>query len=166
MNKHFIIPKRHFYLNACVVIKIVDCLPTTKSGINVLNVERVALYQYLLNKPISLMKLMKQMFDYDLELELNELNDINSLELELENNLDVRKVKVILKYLLSINYLSVNLHKSNGFTYYLSDKGEEASIMLTSGYFQRLESFLDVMKKLQSKPINKIRENIKRISDE
>lgn len=161
----FVIPEDDLELNLSITLLIIVHLYKTSRDKNILDIERLNLYFFLLKNPHILNKLLINLSKKGIVLKSYE-----SLSFKSErHNSELLYTNKILKYyiqvLISNNLVRAEYDEKIGFIFIPTKKADEY-IILEGSYFERLNVFINKIKQINSTSISKINATIKNILNE
>ncbi|MCG7380899.1 DUF4364 family protein [Paenibacillus sp. ACRSA] len=160
MNKlPFIIPERDLNLRVAVVVMILDRLSYTKRKKFILNLDKIAIYEFLVTQPFVLHELVEK--DSKLprfHLQENEKGSVRTKYINKKSLIDYSSIKELLQILLVHQFVKIERDK-NEFFYVITEKGTEFISAVESDYLYRVRELCDVISKLTSIPSS----NLKRL---
>jgi len=151
MNKlPFIIPERDLNLRISVVVMILDRLSYTKRKKHILNLDKLAIYEFLVTQPFVLHELVKN--DSSLpyfSLQENEKGSVRTKYINKKSLIDYSSIKKLLQILLIYQFVKIERDK-NEFFYVITEQGAEFIDAIESDYLYRVRELCDVISKFTS----------------
>ncbi|MBU5347006.1 ABC-three component system middle component 4 [Paenibacillus lautus] len=146
MNKlPFIIPERDLNLRISVVVMILDRLSYTKRKKVNLNLDKLAIYEFLVTQPFVLHELAKN--DSKLPyftLQENEKGSVRTKYINKKSLIDYSSIKELLQILLIYQFVKIERDK-NEFFYVITEEGTEFIGEVESDYLYRVRELCDVI---------------------
>ncbi|MBL4798383.1 MAG: hypothetical protein JKY50_13280 [Oleispira sp.] len=149
-------PNKDIFLNAGLVILILNELGKTQKGKPCLNLEKLLFFFYIIKKPLILNGVLSYFEKPSVQLNDVEYYSVESISQDQDALFNRKILKDIIKMLSIKNLIKVEYKKSDGFMYYLSKDGISASKDLRAGYFLTVKKYLEGLKSIQSTPITKL----------
>jgi hypothetical protein len=156
----FIIPEHNTNLRIGRLLLIIDELSYSSRGNPILNIERLAIFDFLVRYPLILYNIKKVNMDID-NLELIE-NEIGTIESRFPNNSSLYNYKelyTLLKVLSYYQFIAVQIKKGD-FYYYITEDGKSFANALNSQYFKRIRELCKEMKTLRSTNTRNLKQQI------
>lgn len=161
----FVIPEDDLELNLLLVLLTVYHLCKTSSGKNILSIERLNIYVYLIKNPHILHRVLIRLSKKSFLLKSYEV-----LSFKADNNgSDILYNSKVLKYyiqmLMANNMIKMEYCEQIGFVCTPTDEAENY-IKVDSRYFKRILNFIDKMKQINSTSTSAVNTAIKNILNE
>lgn len=126
-----------------------------KKTIN-LDLPKIGQFEFLTRHPIVLNKILNVKEKKIIELHNSEMYSIEALFLNRAEIFDLKKIKALLKILLSNKYIEAKILSDNQIYYSITEEGIKQAETLQSQYFQRIRNLNHELKPLVNLPSSKI----------
>jgi hypothetical protein len=126
-----------------------------KKTIN-LDLPKIGQFEFLTKHPIVLNKILNDKEKKVIALHSSEMYSIEALFLNRAEIFDLKKIKALLKILLSNKYIEAKVLSDNQIYYSITDEGVKQAEALQSQYFQRTRDLNHELKPLVSLPSSTI----------
>ncbi|AXH13043.1 ABC-three component system middle component 4 [Halarcobacter bivalviorum] len=164
-NLPFITPEDDFELNLLLTFQIVYFLNSTARGLNILDIERLSIYVYLLKNPHILHRVLIKLGKKRFTLKSYETSSYKSERNDTETFYDNKIVRYYTQLLASNNLISITYNEKIGFVF-TPNKDTEKYINADSEYFKRNITLIEKIKQISSTSVSKINTAIKSILEE
>ncbi len=164
-NLPFITPENDFELNLLLTFQIVYFLNSTTRGLNILDIERLTIYTYLLKNPHILHRVLIRLGKKSFILKSYEVSSYKSERNDTETLFDNELVRYYIQLLSSNRLINITYNEKIGFVFTPSEDTEKY-INADSEYFKRNTTLIEKMKQISSTSVSKINTVIKTILEE
>lgn len=156
MKLPFYIPDNELNLRIGKLLCLFQVLSTgAKKTIN-LDLSKIGQFEFLTRHPIVLNKILNDKEKKVIELRNSEMYSIEALFLNRAEIFDLKKIKALLKILLSNNFIEGKILSDNQIYYSITEEGIKQAQTLESQYFQRTRDLNYELKPLVSLPSSTI----------
>ncbi len=155
-NLPYLQPDKDFYLNIGIVMLIIDNTAITKLKKKILTIEMLQIFYFLVTRPVFLNKVLERAGKKTITIAEDEYYTVETLSVNFDELFDRDKLKLMIKFLSSKNWLTVNYNKKEGFLIQLNDEGKIRAKSLSSEYFIKINRYISQMKRLQSENASKL----------
>jgi DNA-binding MarR family transcriptional regulator len=159
----YVVPDSSRFLNVSILLLTINILGKSQQGKVLLNNERLLIFMYLVKNPITLAQLLTRLGSTQVDLTPEDVLSVSSLSVNVDSLFDHHWIKGLLKHLASLDFLSANYRKADGFVYSLTEKGQQAASALVGNHFEKVRRLLHALEpaKTQStSSLNKILNDI------
>lgn len=161
-NLPFIIPEDDFELNLLLIFQIVYFLNSTSRGLNILDIERLNIYVYLVKNPHILYRVFLRLGKKSFTLKSYEISSYKSERNDIETLYDNELVRYYIQLLTSNNLISIKYNEKIGFVF-IPNEDTEKYINTDSEYFKRNITLIEKIKQINSTTVSQINTAIKSI---
>ncbi|MEC4049323.1 ABC-three component system middle component 4 [Flavobacterium sp. SUN046] len=156
MKLPFYIPDNELTLRIGKLLCLFQVLSTgVKKTIN-LDLPKIGQFEFLTKHPIVLNKILNEKDKKTIQLHNSEKYSIEALFLNRAEVFDLKKIKILLKILLSNKYIEAKVLSDNQIYYSITAEGLKQAETLQSEYFQRTRDLNHELKPLVSLPSSTI----------
>jgi hypothetical protein len=156
MKLPFYIPDNELNLRIGKLLCLFQVLSIdAKKTIN-LDLPKIGQFEFLTRHPIILNKILNDKQKRVIELHNSEMYSIEALFLNRAEIFDLKKIKSLLKILLSNKYIEAKVLSDNQIYYSITEEGIRQAEILESQYFQRTRDLNHELKPLVSLPSSTI----------
>jgi len=156
MKLPFYIPDNELNLRIGKLLCLFQVLSIgSKKTIN-LDLPKIGQFEFLTRHPIVLNKILNDKQKRVIELHNSEMYSIEALFLNRAEIFDLKKIKALLKILLSNKYIEAKVLSDNQIYYSITEEGIRQAEILESHYFQRTRDLNHELKPLVSLPSSTI----------
>jgi hypothetical protein len=141
----YFIPDSDVNLNSALVLLIISQLNKTSKGRLLLNNERLLGYYHLVKNPVVLNSTLISFGLQSALLEEYDLFSVSSIAKNLDPLYDYGKLRKILLRLASLELLTAQYRKVDGFMYGLTEKGDLFAASLCEDYFATVRRYINAM---------------------
>lgn len=146
----YLVPDKSKYLNAAVLLLVVQILGKSQKGKILLNNERLLIFMYLIKNPVVMTRLLARKGMPSLALSEEESYSVASLAVNLDPLFDNGWIKSLLQHIASIGFLDASYRKTDGFVYTLTEEGAIAADKLTGEYFKKVREYLQALDSIKT----------------
>ncbi len=141
----FIIPEKDLSLRISVIVMILERLSYTKRNKLILNLDKLAIYEFLVTQPFVLHELVKKepKFSY-FSLQENEKDSIRTKYINTNSLVDYSAIKELIQVLLFYDFVKIKQEK-NDFFYVITQDGTDFINSIESNYLTRIRELCDVV---------------------
>lgn len=150
MKLPFYIPDDELSFRIGKLICLFESITSISKGEIYLDIQKIGQLEFLIKHPIVLNKILNDKKKKSVELYNSEMYSIEALFLNRAEIFDFKKIDVLLKVLLSNDFITASILSDNQIYYKISNQGIQIATKLQSEYFQRLRMFIKEMKPLVS----------------
>ena len=108
----YVVPENSKFLNAAVLLLVVQTLGTSQKGKPLLNNERLLIFMYLIKNPVVMTRLLVLMGRSSLVLSDEEFNSVSSSAVNLDPLFDNGWIKNLLRQIASVGFLDSSYSKN------------------------------------------------------
>lgn len=157
MNKlPYIQPERELYYNLGILLLTINSLALTKRQKKILTIDKLQTFYFLVTRPVFLNKVLKLANKKQVEIDESDFYTVDTLAVNVDELFDRDRLLLLIKLLISKNYLSIDYSSKEGFVFELSPSGQIATKNISDGYFQKIRKFLTKISSLQSESSSKL----------
>lgn len=156
MKLPFYIPDNELSLRIGKLLCLFQVLSTRTKKTVSLDLPKIGQFEFLTRHPIILNKILNDKDKKVIELHNSEIYSIEALFLNRIEIFDFKKIKALLKILLSNEYIEAKILSDNQIYYSITDIGFEQASILQSQYFQRVRDLNHELKPLVNLPSSTI----------
>lgn len=149
MKLPFYIPDNELALRISKLLCLFQVLSAGKKTVN-LDLQKIGQFEFLTKHPIILNKILNDKDKKVIELHNSELYSIEALFLNRAEIFDLKKIKALLKILLSYKYLESKILNDNQIYYCITEEGFKQAETLNSQFFLRARDLNYELKPLVS----------------
>lgn len=160
----YFVPDSDINLNSALVLLIISQLSKTSKGRLLLNNERLLGYYHLAKNPVVLNSTLISFGLQPVLLEEYDLFSVSSIAKNLDPLYDYGKLRKILLRLASLELLTTQYRKVDGFMYGLTEKGDLFAATLCEDYFATVRRYIVAMSGLSSVTTTNLMATIQRES--
>jgi|GEM_PF-2694760 len=150
MNLPFYIPDHELTLRLSKVLLLFQVLSIGTKKIVNLDLQKIGEFEFLIKHPIILNKILNDKDKKVIELHNSEMYSIEALFLNRSEIFDLKNIKILIKILLSYNYLEAKVLSDFQIYYSVTEEGLTQAEKLQSLYFQRVRDLNNELKPLVS----------------
>lgn len=155
-NLPYLQPDKDFFLNVGIVMLIIDGLAITKRKKKMLTMDILQTFYFLVTRPVFLNRVLDQAGKEKITMSEDEYYNVVTLSVNFDELFDRDKLKLIIKFLSSKNWLEVNYSEKDGFLFQLNTEGELLVKSLSENYFIKINRYINKLKLLQSDNSSKL----------
>lgn len=152
----YIQPDKDKYYNLGVILILLNKLSRSKRGNVNINLERLQIFYFLVTRPVLMNKILSYAGKKLSKLDEVDIYSVSTISQNVDELFDKKKVRTLLKELVSYGYIQVHLTESYGFVYELNEQGKIKAEELDCGYFEKVSIFSESLKLLLSESTSKL----------
>lgn len=138
MNLPFYIPDSELNFRLGKILLIFQVVSLGAKKPIYINLESIGQFEFLLKHPVLLNKILNDKDKKVIQLRNSEMYSIEALFLNRGELFDLKNIKLLIKLLLSYNYIEVKILSDFKIYYIITEAGLKKAQELESAYFQRL----------------------------
>ncbi|WP_338840571.1 ABC-three component system middle component 4 [Flavobacterium ginsenosidimutans] len=156
MNLPFYIPDSELNFRLGKLLLIFQVLSTGAKKPIYANLENIGHFEFLLKHPVILNKILNDKDKKVIQLQNSEMYSIEALFLNRAELFDLKSIKILIKLLLSYNYIEFKILSDFKIYYIITNEGLQKAEELQSDYFQRLRNLNLELRPFISLPSSKL----------
>ncbi len=164
-NLPFVIPENDWELNLLLVLLVIYHLHTTSRGKNIIDIERLNIYIYLVKNPHILHKVLIRLSKNNFLLKSYEVLSFKADRNDSETLCRNKILKYYIQILLANSFIKVKYDEKIGFVFIPTNKAENY-INFEDKYLNRVIIFIEKIEQINSIPVSKINLTIRNILSE
>jgi hypothetical protein len=156
MNKlPFLSLNDDFLLNSFEIIILIGVVSLNRNKTPTLNNDKIQTFLYLIKHPNLLNMILRSEKKKEIQLRENEINNINSISVNVDDLYKTQKIKEMLQFSVCSNLIEVCKNNSDT-VYKLSPRGIGILSRLNSNYFKRLKQFSEHLVPLRTRSASQL----------
>lgn len=156
MKSPFYIPDNELNLRIGKILCLFQVLSSDSKKTVILDLPKIGQFEFLTKHPIVLNKILNDKEKKLIVLHNSEIYSIEALFLNRAEIFDLKKIKSLLKILISNKYIDVRILGDNQIYYQMTEEGAKQAESLQSQYFQRVRDINKELKPLVNLPSSTI----------
>jgi hypothetical protein len=153
-------PERDLHFNVALALLVLDHLAATSRKKLLLNLDRLSLFIFLLKNPLIATRLLSLLGHQSFNVEDSESFSVRSLAPSWDELLNYGQVKTLVLYLGARKMLCAGYRKSDGVMLNLTELGKASAQSLDGPFFQRANSRLELLAKLNNVPTKTLYQHV------
>lgn len=147
---------RELHYNIGVFLIILENLAQTKTGKDILTIDKLQTFYFLVTRPVFLNRVLSLAGKNRIDVEESDYYNVNTLAVNVDELFDKERILIMIRALSSLNYLSVKYSPKEGFLFRLNQTGELKANQMQEGYFLKIRRFVNRLVTLQSQSPSKL----------
>lgn len=152
----FLQPERDFFYNAGILMLIIGKLARTNRGKAVLTVDKIQTFYFLVTRPVFLNKVLSKAGKKQFIIDQTDYFTVDTIAPNLDELFNRGKVTELIKVLSVKGYIQASFNEKEGFLFELNENGVLILKEFNTGYYKKINAFIDSLAKLQSENSSKI----------
>ncbi|MDC5850830.1 hypothetical protein OPW32_16670 [Vibrio europaeus] len=152
----YIQPNKDKYYNLGIILILLSKLSRSKRGKLSINLERLQIFYFLVTRPVLMNEVLSCAGKKLSGLDEVDVYSVSTISQNVDELFDKKKVRTLLKELVSYGYIQVHLTGSDGFVFELNELGKLKAEELDCGYFEKISTFSESLKLLLSESTSKL----------
>ncbi|WP_378954888.1 ABC-three component system middle component 4 [Pelosinus sp. sgz500959] len=158
LNLPFLFPESDINLRLARLLILIDKLSRTKRGKLVLNLGKIAIFDFLVRYPQVLYYTLDNNFSFTVR--EYEIGNIDSQYPEVALVFNYKETDIVLKVLLAYGFIEV-IKNQKDIYYIITESGQKIVEELDSDYFFRVREIVEAIRPLQKENESELRMSIK-----
>ena len=152
----YIQPNKDKHYNLGIILILLNRLSRTKRGKLNITIERLQIFYFLVTRPVLMNQVLSLAGKKVKELDEVDVYSVNTISQNVDELFDKNKIRILLKELISYDYIDVHFNEKDGFLFELNDIGKSKVEELNSGYFIKIMKFSESLSLLLSESTSKL----------